>query len=507
MVFVVISDIIKISKLCSTVHNIRSTQKGPLFVFGTNTINDRKRKKEIEMLVNKKLCDLFRNICGVYFLSSSNSRTFLSNLTKSTSQFCKNTYEQSQIENMIVSEYKLSNIPIIKYPEFEKMVKGCVSIEKPNQLKKIIEYFHNYGMITYFNPTIWGENKIIILQPYYLVQLLRNSDIITDDPNLILSPMWIFSFVTFLQKTEIIFDLNLSNPLKFQFRRIVQEIMQLKKISVSLSQLVESPYDWDMVNDLWDTFSYRETTQNTFNKENSEDFKKESSQVFYDKKSNFIEKWYFMETNSLSFLNKAVLQILRMSNAEVMRIWNNLVVWNLGLSTFVLGFFASEDGGYFLKFRAKGTNVQHHFFIINDIIECVAKNIFVHSKSKLFLPFIAYPDFNEISSIEMSELENSFLENRHNLPCPHCKNDNVPHTLNCVQIAPFLYLKHLQQHMISSPNIQKMSMLSSGSCGVVYKAKFENSLVAVKEIEIGVDLKEVNRMAKEEIYIKLESLR
>ena len=104
IVFVVICDIIKISNLISTVHTIRSTQKGPVFVFGSNSINDRKRKKEVEILVNKKLSDLFRNICGVYFLTSSNSRIFLNNLCKSTAYFQKISYEQSQLENLIVSE-------------------------------------------------------------------------------------------------------------------------------------------------------------------------------------------------------------------------------------------------------------------------------------------------------------------------------------------------------------------------------------------------------------------
>ena len=223
------------------------------------------------------------------------------------------------------------------------------------KLKEVIEYFHNYGMITYFNPLFWGENKIIILQPYFLVQVLRKvlnhtetnggfleisscySDIIIDDPNLVLSPMWIFSFITFLQKTELIFDLNITDPLRFQFKKFAQS----KKIFVSLTRLAPSSYDWDTVNDLWDTFSYKKSHSRLI----TEQFKKDdlSSKIFYERKNDFVEKWYNIETHSLNFLNKTFLQVLRMNGADVIRIWSNMAIWTLESCTFVLGFFPSEE--------------------------------------------------------------------------------------------------------------------------------------------------------------------
>ena len=337
-VFVVITNIEEdLKNVLKNIQKIRYNNKGNIIVLGNNPNQyDKKKHKEIELLTTKKLSKIYKKISCTFFVLPQNSKNFLENLKKS-SQENKISYQQFQLENMIISESTFYNVsPIVNYNFMKEMISG---IEKKVKIgiTSILEVNKTQGNLIYFNTSIWGKNNLVIIEPSFMINLLKQLfefsqkkdgifnvlDFYSEMSNnnskfLFVFPHWISTFFNMFKKLEVIFNLEMSSSILKQYRKYLPNNTENhKNISLIFSDLPHSPYEWEILTDL--CFSLSEPPQNQKNRE--------------------IEIWHHIPFVTSSLNNTLLHKILKITNISILQIWKNMALFRIENNTFVLGFF------------------------------------------------------------------------------------------------------------------------------------------------------------------------
>ena len=509
-IYVVITDICEdVSNLGPKLQTIRNTQKGPIIILGTKFNKySQKKRRDSEISVNKKYSIIYNNIQGMSFMMPQNLKFFLGTVSKLSSNFVKLSPQELQLENLIDSEETFCGPFPINYSQFTEMKNAC-NLEEKN-LKLVLEKFHKIGSIIYFNTTNWGENKLVFLQPYFVVFILSKvlriaklsngifdiyecySELIGNSTHLLFSPLWVYSFTKFLQKIEAVLDVTNNKSLSKQYSKVLKT--NKNKFYIVPSQLPESKYDWETIIDLWDTFSdFSENEKveiSTFQTENNsksslnflnESLSEKSAHYLSD---NHIEKWYFLAIFSYPLINRVLFQITKTLGLKIFRIWKNCVIFKIDTVTCVIGIYPDEIGHY-LKVKVKGEDEHKYFFILDDIIEDILKIFNNKTKISIFYPVVPTYGCSTVSIFKTKFLENVLLEKKKSIDCASCLNNFDYHKFKISQISPFLTLYHLKEHKLLPSSFSEKTKLALGSRAIIYRSTFNQSTpVALKEMEI-----------------------
>ena len=273
-VFVTISNIYgDVSLLSSMLQSVRNFSKKPLIILGTEcSAVEKKQKKDVETLAQKKFSGMYHNISGVYFMSSENSRNFVNMLDNITNKMSKLNTSQLQLHYMIEGEKKLRFLfPIMDYNTFKNLFKE--TDYETNFMSGII-HLHNTGSAMYFDPTIYGENGLVLLEPHILLSIFRQAkissyknggvfnvsdfytEILLKHNNLFFSTLW-KSMLGLLVKSDSILICNLNRVLNQQLKKNLLKMdfdSMSGRVFIFPSNLEETNISWDLIKDFWNTF-------------------------------------------------------------------------------------------------------------------------------------------------------------------------------------------------------------------------------------------------------------
>ena len=486
-----------LTELLSKVQTIRSTQKGPIFILGNNANEfDKKKLKDVQSEILNKISDLYSNVISVLFVTPKNSKTFFEMISKNTSRV---PYSQHQFQLLLESESRLcSNFPVINYYRFEKMMKP---FHFPNfkNLTYFLDQYQKDQYLLYFNTPSWGKNRIVVIDPYFIISLIRNifnfSQTtlgifnIYDCFSYLLSKRkivdhstfyikWFSVFLRFFQQIEVVLSLKTTPHLFKQFKKEISLFRFDRQILYFVpSALPLSKYDWDTFNEI--SFSFFEPEKKkTLNKS-------QTLSKFSEREIEEIELWYSLLTFSYSLFNSLLFRILNLSEIKVVKLWGNMVLFRIGDTAFNFGFFQSKKG-YDVRLKVKGNSASSYFFILNDLIQNVVSNHLKRCKFpqvELVIPL--YDCVQPNSSIKLKVLEHAFFKSKLNLQCPFCNLRSYRHNLSLNEIAPFVCLYHCSNFQISHNSLSEKQKIARGAAGIIYKARLSsNNIVAVKEFLI-----------------------
>ena len=529
-IFVIITKIENdLSNILSKIQIIRSISKCPVLILGNNHNNyDKKNRKNVEYILSRRISNVYQEISGVLFMTNENNKELHNIFSKMVQSFPKMSYKELQLERLVECESRfLYPFSLIKGTQLELMIDGC-KFDKEIPKNLIKEKMHNIGCLVHFSTSTWGKNNVVIVEPRFLVNIIRHlmnyskgsngildiydcyCQFLVENNILIFSDIWMSIFIYFLKKVGLVFELKLNPSLSHQFKRLPEK-MKNEKIPFYLVSyhLKNTTCDWLTLQDMWETFSHKLYLEKNEKKPSvSSEIVTLKNQVHKDEQIEpkegekqeeeyVLEKWFQLGAYPDHFFNKILQQVLSFPNLTPIRLWKDLAVCCIGnnLLTLMFGLFTEENTKIF-KFVLKGKHSSKYFFIINDIFEVTIKNIFSGSK----IPNSCY------SVVPISECENevvmkldilelSIYTRQDLIECIPCQENYVQHDLIPSKIAKYLTFDHWPQYHLNIQYLKDKKEIGKGSAGIIFKAVLNDStnpscIVAIKELNTEYDVEE-----------------
>ena len=487
--------------VASLLQTIRAVSANPVLVLGRNRhAYDKKQRTKIEEAAHKKLSRFFPNVKAVKFLSFDSSKWLMDALTNLSSKLSKRTYFQEQAEYLLQAEASLSNLPIMRLEDLERIVRPCIG----ESLYCVVKSLQASGEIYCFESTLWKSNDLVLIKPYLLISIIRDalvqssatgflnasefiSSLFSLHNLLIFDPNWTSGIISFLQKLDVTLNVPLNDSLKQQFRKTLfkMESSDYSKLIFVPNNLKPSPHKWQDIKDLWSAFPSISTPKAPSSPES-------------------LEKWFFLAVPPTFFFNKICMLVLQASFVQPLRIWSDMILCTAGQNTsFLLANQQVEKGGSVVKMRICGSEAFKYFFFLNELVKMsISREV---RGCKMPTHYSAVPlDCSDESFVKTKTLESILSEGKSlSLQCHSCAEDAIKHVLHVNAIAPFLTLKHLSHLQLLEENVSSKQEIARGSAGVVYRAiLYPTSPVAVKQVHSANE-----DVSQEEILCQMEGWR